>query len=148
MANTGVAPLDPTTDVGKLRALIGDTNYVPLDPPVTGQGDYTMFSDVELTAYLAQAGDSLNRAAGYAYFALASQAALSAKQIKDYDLQVDTRQRADSLFNVAKWYFDQADAADAEEAFFIVPTGRRREPWAELAERPCGCRGACYCGGW
>lgn len=71
-------------------------------------------------------GGSVNRAIGFYYFSLAGAAAKSAKQIKDYDLQVDTTKRSADLRALGQWWFDRADDDDlisAEEGFEIVPTG-------------------------
>jgi hypothetical protein len=146
--NPGVYPLDPSTLVGQFRLYYGDTDSEPFNPVQPGIQNYTELSDAEIEMFLAQGGGDVTRAIGHYYWRLAGEAAKESKSVKDYDLQVDLTKRAAELRAIAQGYFDQADAADAEEAFFIVPTGRRCEPLAELAERPCGCRGACYCGGW
>lgn len=147
MANPGVYPLDPTTEVGKTRLVIGDTISVPLDPVVSGQEDFTMFSDAEIQAFLDYSDDSPMRAAGYAYLSLAGAAAQQAESIADYDLKLDTRDKAKQLRDQAMFYFERADQIDmeGEEGFQIVATGRR-PTCAELAECPtyyrygyCGC---------
>ena len=128
MSNPGVYPLDPATPVGQFRLLTGDTQSVPLDPPVSGQQDYEKFSDAEIEGYLAAGGDSIPRAIGFAYLYLASQAAMESKSIRDFDLQVDLTKRAADLRAIAQMWFDRGDDDDlssAEEAFEIVPTGRR-----------------------
>lgn len=143
MANPGVFPLNPTTDVGKVRLVIGDTISVPFDPVQAGLQDYTQFSDAEIEVFLSYGDDSPMRAAGYAYLSLAGAAAQQAESIKDYDLQVDSRQKAEQLRLQARFYFDQADEIDlaGDEAFQIVATGRRAT-CAELAE----CRTYAYYG--
>ena len=129
--NPGVYPLDPNTDVGKLRVIIGDTNSTPYSPPQAGIQNYAMFSDVEMEVLIAS-NDSLLRAASSAYFSLAAQAALNAKSVKDYDLSVDLTKRSSELRAIAEGFKDQADAedADSDDAFLIVPTGTEwRRPW-------------------
>lgn len=125
MANPGVAPPDYSTPVGRLRATIGDVSYVALAPPVPGQGDYRMFSDSELGVFIAQGDDSVLRAAGFAYLALAAQAALAGKSVADHDLRVDTTKRGADLRAIAQSFFDRADEQDAgtDEGFQIVQTG-------------------------
>jgi hypothetical protein len=134
MSNPGVYPLVPTSDVGKVRLIIGDTISVPFDPVVSGQQDYTLFGDDEITAFLSYS-ESPMRAAGYAYLSLAGAAAQQAESIKDYDLAVDSRQKAENLRAQAAFYFEQADKIEAagESGFQIVSTGRRLTR-AELAE--------------
>lgn len=125
--NRGVAPPDPVTDTGRFRALSGDLEYQPLDPPIPGWGSYMRFSDAEIEAYLAQADGSVPRAIGYSYLYLAGQAAIASQSVRDYDLQVDTTKRAADLRAIAQFWFDKADEDDvaaAEEGFEIVPTGR------------------------
>ena len=131
MANEGIAPPDFSTDTGKFRLLIGDLNATNIN---AGTGEYAFFSDLEIAGYLTL-NPSIYRAAGMALNALATQAADQAQSIKDYDLQVDLRQRAEQLREQAKQVFAQADIIDMEgdEGFQIVPTGRRYTR-AELAE--------------
>lgn len=122
--NPGAYPLDPTTDVGRLRVTIGDTVSTPYSPVRPGEQNYGMFSDVELEVYLDQGGGVL-RAAGLAYTSLAAQASLHAKSVKDYDLSVDLTKRGDALLKIAQEFFDLADGQDAGSAdgFEIVQTG-------------------------
>lgn len=134
MPNAGIAPPDYTTDVGKFRLLVGDTYYVPLVPNVPGQGDYTLFSDDEIDGYLALES-SVYRAAGLAFIGLAATAAREAESVKDFDLQVDRRDKSKALMEQAKWFYTEAERLDGEgdEGFTIVRTGRRFTT-AELAE--------------
>jgi hypothetical protein len=128
MTHRGVAPLDPDTKVGRLRALLRDTEYAPLEPAEDGFGDYKMFSDVDLEAYLIEGGDNVLRAAGRATTGLALMYSAKGKSIKTDDLAVDLRGRGADLLKVARSFMDDADAEDAAEAsdyFNIVPTGRR-----------------------
>jgi hypothetical protein len=135
MPNAGAFPLDSSTNVGKVRLIIGDTISVPFDPVQAGVQDYTLFSDDEINAFLDNGGDSPIRASGWAYISLAGVAAQNAVSIKDFDLSVDERQKAEALRLQAAWYFAEADRLDGEgaEAFQIVSTGRRRTR-VELAE--------------
>lgn len=111
--NKGVAPPQPTTEVGQIRFLIGDTTYTELDPPQTGFGSYVICSDDQIVAALEKSEGSENRAAGYIYAMLAGQAAIAAKSVADYDLKLDTTKRAADLRAIAKMWFDQADEEDA-----------------------------------
>lgn len=135
-ANQGVAPPDYTTDVGRFRLVAGDAVSAPLDPPVSGQGDYQDWSDADIEAFLT-IEDGVYRAVGLAYASLAAQAAQEAESLKDFDLLRDARQKARELREQSLWFYNRADELDAEgaEGFQIVPTGRRRTR-AELAERP------------
>lgn len=135
MTNTGLYPIDYASPVGQVRALLGDVDPEPFDPPAPGERNYTMFSDQEIEGFLSAGRGSVYRATGFAYMSLAGRAALEAKSIKDYDLAVDTTKRADDLRDVAQMWFDQADAEDSAtgeaEWFDIVPTGADHDFVAE-----------------
>lgn len=126
MTNSGVAPYDPATNVGKVRVLTGDVNYGPI---TAGMADYELFSDSEIQAFLVAGEDNVLRAAGFGYLALAGRAAVDAKSVKDYDLSVDLRSRADKLQAQANEYFAQADEKDkrdgVSDVFELTNTGRR-----------------------
>lgn len=134
MTNSGVAPYDPSTDVGKVRVLTGDVTYGAI---TGGMADYELFSDAEIEAFLVAGEDNVLRASGFAYMALAGLAAVDAKSVKDYDLSVDLRSRADKLLAQANGFFDQADAKDVrdgvQDVFELANTGRSLT-FDELAE--------------
>lgn len=131
MSTTGVYPPDFSSTVGQFRLLIGDTNATNIVAP---NGDYTFFGDAEIDGYLALEAN-IYRAAGFAVNALATQAADQAQTIKDYDLQIDMRQRAEQFRRQAEQLFERAILVDAEsvDGFQIVRTGRPKTT-AELAE--------------
>lgn len=116
--NKGVAPPEPGTDVFNLRAILGDLEYSELDPPEQGFGNYRFFGDGELQAFL-DTGGSLEMAAYYSYMQLASSAAISAKSVRDMDLQVDTTKTPTELRLIAQMWRDQAlaNSADIFELF-------------------------------
>lgn len=131
MSTIGVAPPDFTDVVGQFRLLVGDTTATDV---AQGQGSYVFFSDEEINGYILLQ-PNIYRAAGLALNALASQAANEAESIKDYDLAVDRRQKAEQFREQAKQMFAQAERVDAEgsEGFQIVSTGKRYT-LEELAE--------------
>ena len=112
MSNPGVAPLDTATAVGQFRVRYGDTEYVPLDPVVAGQGDYPELSDSEIELFLSVSRDSVPRAIADYYGTLAGKAAQKSKAVKDYDLSVDLKQISRDLFSTAAWWDARADAED------------------------------------
>lgn len=135
--NRGVAPPNYSTEVGQFRLLAGDTSYVALVPPEAGFGNYTRWSDDEITGFIAANPTNLNYAVAAAYFALAAQAALTGQSIKDADLAIDTRNRAADLTAIANYYVGKGDEETGGAEFFdVVPTGKRYDCWPELAERP------------
>lgn len=111
MPNIGLVPI-PDTPVGIVRALIGDTAYIPLDPAVTGYGDYAQFSDVELAAFLLNGADSPLHAAGHAYYRLAANATFESRNIAQDDLRINTEKRATDFRLLGDAMFKRADAAD------------------------------------
>jgi hypothetical protein len=110
--NVGNTPPDFNAPTGQFRLLASDTVATPLSTPVAGRGEYTLFSDDEIAGYLALYPNSLLRAVGTAYNALAGQAALRAKMVKDFDLQIDLTKRAGALADAAESFFKRADADD------------------------------------
>ena len=88
-------------ELSDLRELLRDTDEV------VWQGE-----ELE-AAILAAGGESLYRSAGNAVQALAIQYAMSGRSTKTDDLALDTRGRGKDLLEVAKSFFDQANAEDA-----------------------------------
>ena len=125
MTNTGVAPYDPTTLVGKVRVVTGDVIY---GTPAGGVAEYEMFSDSDINAFLVTAEDNVLRAAGFGFMSLAARASLNSKTIKDYDLSIDLKALADSLRKQAQEFFKQADDKDkrdgVSDVFELTRTGR------------------------
>lgn len=142
--NRGVAPLDPTTDVGKLRSALGDTTYTELDPPEPGYGNYADYSDLELEAFIAQGG-SVEGGASRAYMQMAGAAAREAKNIQDFDLKINTEKRAEYLMQLAGMWQDKADALSAD-IFEVFDLSGQDCCIPELTPRPI-CRRGCSSGG-
>lgn len=140
--NRGVAPLEPTTDVGKLRQIIGDTSYIDLTPPESGFGNYENFGDEQLESFLAMGGGTnLAYGAGYAYLTLAAQFTSEAIKVVTDDLSIDLSARADGMRKLAAEWFSRGDAADtagSNNYFNIVYPEYERdcEEYPELAQRP------------
>lgn len=107
--NRGVTPPDSSTDVGKVRFIIGDISYSPVEPSEVGYGVYENFSDEEIQAFLTAGSGSATRAAGYAYLRFASLAAAGAISWKSDDLSLDSKQVASEYRLLARTQFEQAD---------------------------------------
>lgn len=122
--NDGAVPVDPTTEVGQFRVILGDVQAEAYTPPEPGRGNYEMFSDEDIEGYIA-AGGSFPRGVGFAYLALAGRAAVESKSVKDFDLSIDTTKRPTELRLLAQSWFDRADKeeAAAQDAFFVAPLG-------------------------
>lgn len=135
--NPGAAPLDPTSPVGQLRALVGDTQFDALDPAVDGQGDYYVWSDASLAAILALHAGNAQRAAGNLYLQLAAEFAQSGRSVKTDDLAINTLGRGDTLLKVAQSFLDEATATEnaaSSDTFQIISFGGRR------GRGRCSCR--------
>lgn len=135
--NPGAYPLDPMTEVGRFRAMVGDTQSEPFDPPVPGTQNYAMYSDAEVLAFLYQSGNSVEGALSFAYMQMAAAAASESKITKDFDLSLDLTKRSGDFLRVAQSWQDKADAlsADIFEIFDVnIDTGNGCYP--ELAARP------------
>lgn len=142
--NRGVVPLDPTTDVGRLRTILGDTVATPYDPPEPGFGMYEDYSDAELEAMIGQ-GESVEDGAYLAYMQMAGAAAREAKSIQDFDLKIDTTKRAEALLKMAQLWKDAAEAASAD-IFEVFDMGDNCRCAPELAAKPF-CYRRCNYGG-
>jgi len=82
--------LDPTTDIGRVRLLIQDTDDAA-----------RLFSDPEITAFLDLSESNVRLAAATALEALAADSARLAKMVKTLNFAQDTRQAAATLLAVA-----------------------------------------------
>ena len=128
MSLIGIAPADRSTPVGKVRALVGDTNYEPTAD--TAYGTYQYFSDDDLTLFLDVEGDSIAGATAQAYEGLAAALIIEAKNITTNDLRVATEKRAELMLTLAGVKRRQAVAEGIEamnDVFDVVPfAGRDR----------------------
>lgn len=124
MSNLGVFPLDPASDVGRVRLEIGDVNAEPASPPVEGQAEYDWFGDNEILQFLS-GGESILRACGRAVRQLALGKTLAGGvSIKTDDLSIDAKTRGTSLLSIADSYFADADEEEARadaDLFVVVP---------------------------
>lgn len=134
MTNLGAAPLNAKTDVGRLRVELGDTSFEKLTPHRAGFGDYAVFSDVELAAFLEGAAGSILRAAGRATRRLALEYSARGRSIRTEDMTLDVKNRGSDLLAVSKAYFAEADAEDerADGDFFETVGSDAGSPANEL----------------
>lgn len=122
--NPGAYPVDGSTLIGQFRNTYGDALSEPYDPPVAGFRNYAELSDDEIETFLLLGDQSVNKAIGRLYLAMAGRAAKESLSVKDYDLQVDLTKRAADLRETARVWFDLADQEGAaEDAFDIVAVG-------------------------
>lgn len=127
MVNQGVTPPNFATPVGQFRALLGDTDAIELVPPVEGQGEYTWFSDAEVSAFLGLYADNPKRAAARALMTIAGSQALLLKKWSSDDLSVDGAAIAEALRKQAQGLIDEENKADAFTDIFAIskPGGSR-----------------------
>lgn len=98
---------DTTTDIGRVRLLIGDTDIVPTTD--------AQFTDEEITAFLALANSSVLLAASYAlesWAASLTDTSLKSEKIGDYSYSKDVIGAKTAL---AKKYRDEDAATPAFE---------------------------------
>ncbi len=117
MANTGVAPPDFTTDVGKVRALLGDTDPTNVS---LGSGTYMYFSDDEIGAFLTMYGDNVKLAAARCLETIAASQALLLKSWSSDDLTVNGDKIAESLRKIAAQLREEALQDESNEYFNMI----------------------------
>ena len=117
MANEGVAPPDFTTDVGKVRVLLGDTD--PTDVSA-GEGTYMYFSDGEIGAFLTMYGDNVKLAAARCLETVAASQALLLKSWSSDDLTVNGDRITESLRKLAAQLREEALQDESSEYFNMI----------------------------
>lgn len=95
-----VATYDLSTDVGKVRLLISDTDI-----------GSAVFDDDELEAFLAMRGDNVKLAAASALRALGGNAVFVRGKLRMLDLSTDAPAESEALAKLADRYEAEADAA-------------------------------------
>ena len=140
--NRGIAPPDRSTDVGKMRYALGDSDYKPI-PDDPGYGDYALFSDAELETLIELAGGNVPRAVAMAYRKIGAQWTSLGATIKTDDLSYSAK---DSVGNWRSLADDWDKIADDQEQraidnyFDLVDVGTTRRgrckpeaaPWPVL----------------
>lgn len=107
--------IDFTTDRGRVRLLINDTDVDPV------------FNDREIDAFLAMEGDSPKLAAAQALDTIADDEALTSKVIRSQDLSTNGASVAAGLRERAKSLRSQAGSALSPMGSF--PDAPGWEPW-------------------
>lgn len=118
MANDGIAPPDFTTNVGKVRVLLGDTDPTNVSG---GEGEYLFFSDTELEALLELHDDNVKLTAARCMETIAGSQALLLKSWSSDDLTVNGDRIAKELRELAKQLRAEALADESSDSFEIVP---------------------------
>lgn len=132
MANTGVAPVDLGSNIGRVRVLLGDTDPTNI---VNNVGEYLFFSDSEIESILTMYSDSPQLAAARCLETIAGSQALLLKSWSSDDLTVNGDRIAKELRETAKQLRAEALSAESSEAFEIVPLPLQ-EVASEYAEWP------------
>ena len=110
MPNLGVFPFNPSTPVGQVRVLLGDTDPVP--EPVGEVGTYVLYSDAELEAMLAVFGGSVKRAGAQVIRSAAVSKAMTLGKWRTDDLSTDYAAVAEAMRKAA---LDLDNAADSDD---------------------------------
>lgn len=142
--NRGVAPPDPSTNIGKMRFALGDSAFVPLDPPEPGYGNYQLFSDDELATFLILADDNVARAIAMAYRQIGASWASTGATIKTDDLSYSAKDSVGNWLSLADYWDKVADDQDqraVDSLFDMVEVGttRRGRCKPEAAPWPWPC---------
>ena len=117
---------DLTTNVGKVRLLLSDTNE-----------DAPQFSDDELTTLLTMEGNSVQRATGKAFIILAGSKAKIAVRIGRGATNEDLTQLAKELREQGKLMLEEADN-EADDACLEAHITPSITPFAERQNRLLG----------
>ena len=117
MANSGVSPVDYGTDVGKVRALLGDTEA---ENVVAGIGEYMYFGDDEISAFLTMYGDNVKLATARCMETISMSQALLLKSWSSDDLTVNGDRIAESLRKLAAQLREEALQDEASEYFNMI----------------------------
>jgi hypothetical protein len=117
MANTGVAPPNFATDIGQVRALLGDTNPHSVHD---GEGTYLYFSDDEIAAFLTMYGDNVKLAAARCLETISMSQALLLKSWSSDDLSVNGDRIAESLRKLAAQLREEALQDESSEYFNMI----------------------------
>ena len=117
MANLGAAPPDYDTEVGQVRALLGDTD--PTDVSV-GVGTYMYFGDDEINAFLTMYGHNVKLAAARCLETISMSQALMLKSWSSDDLSVHGDRITESLRKLAAQLREEAIADEASEYFNMI----------------------------
>lgn len=135
MTLKGAVPPDFNTPTGRFRLLANDVVFANESG---GFGEYELFSDEEISGFLAIAPESILRCVGFGYLSLAGSAAVESKIVKDFDLQADLTDRAADLRSTARAYFERADI-EAErigvDSEFGVESEQPQRHWIEPTQR-------------
>lgn len=132
----GIAPADPTTDVGKFRFAAGDSEYQPTDPPAEGFGLYQLWSDADIIGLLAASGGSVARAVAFAYAQIGASFATSGATIKTDDLSASVKDSVGNWLALSNFWRDIADGEDAgaiNDYWDLVPV-RETDYWDSKPE--------------
>lgn len=117
MANEGVAPVDYSTEVGQVRALLGDTDPTDVSG---GEGTYLYFSDDEIGAFLTMYGDNVKLAAARCLETISMSQALLLKSWSSDDLTVNGDRIAESLRKLAAQLREEALQDESSEYFNMI----------------------------
>jgi hypothetical protein len=117
MANLGASPVDYATDIGKVRALLGDTEA---ENVASGIGEYVYFGDDEIAAFLAMYGDNVKLAAARCLETISMSQALLLKSWTSDDLTVNGDRIAESLRKLAAQLREEALQDEASEYFNMI----------------------------
>lgn len=125
MANTGVAPVNLSSDVGKVRVLIGDTDPTNV---AGGSGTYLYFSDAEITALLGLYDNSPKLSAARALETIAGSQVLLLKSWSTDDLSVRGDAIGKELREIARQLREEALSESSSDFVALIQTVDTDDP--------------------
>jgi hypothetical protein len=131
MANLGASPVDYDTDIGKVRALLGDTQA---EDVAGGVGEYMYFGDDEIAAFLTMYGENVKLAAARCLETISMSQALLLKSWTSDDLTVNGDRIAESLRKLAAQLREEALADESSEYFNMIKMYVDEDHTSDFAE--------------
>jgi hypothetical protein len=131
MANLGASPVDYNTDIGKVRALLGDT---VAENVANGVGEYMYFGDDEIAAFLTMYGENPKLAAARCLETVSMSQALLLKSWSSDDLAVNGDRIAESLRKLAAQLREEALSDESSEYFNMIKMYVEEDHYSDFAE--------------
>jgi hypothetical protein len=127
MANLGAYPVNYATDIGKVRALLGDTE-------VSDTGEFMYFGDDEIAAFLTMYGENVKLAAARCLETISMSQALLLKSWSSDDLSVNGDRIAESLRKLAAQMREEALMDESSEYFNLIKMYVEDDEHSDFAE--------------
>lgn len=131
MANSGTYPIDATTNIGRVRVLLGDEIATNVDAE-GGTADFSYWGDDAIIVALYLGSDNIERACGKLVLQLAMALTAAGQQIGADGFSINTLGKGGDLLEIAQWYEKQAleteqrQAREEDGGFVVVARAKSR----------------------